>query len=151
MQRRASRKVRFEFPSLSDEPVYAQVNAPLFNWVIENLLRNALDAMDGAGLIKAEISQDHQMAQIEISDTGKGIPSSKQKLVFKPGFTTKKRGWGLGLSLAKRIIEEYHGGKIYVSKSEPGVGTTFTIRLPIGNDDVAKAKSPNEEKLETKA
>ena len=100
------------------EPINVDINAPLFNWVIENLLRNALDAMDGEGLIKAEVHLDANMVHIDISDTGKGIPSSKQKLVFKPGFTTKKRGWGLGLSLARRIIEEYHGGKIYVKKSE---------------------------------
>ncbi|MCB0665097.1 MAG: HAMP domain-containing histidine kinase [Saprospiraceae bacterium] len=132
MQRRASRKVRFEFPDSQSEAVYANINAPLFNWVIENLLRNALDAMDGEGLIKAQVHSENKTLQIDITDSGKGIPSSKQKLVFKPGFTTKKRGWGLGLSLAKRIIEEYHGGKIYVSKSEPNVGTTFTIKLPLG-------------------
>lgn len=132
MQRRASRKVRFEFPDSQSEAVYANINAPLFNWVIENLLRNALDAMDGEGLIKAQVHHENKTVQIDITDSGKGIPSSKQKLVFKPGFTTKKRGWGLGLSLAKRIIEEYHGGKIYVSKSEPNVGTTFTIKLPLG-------------------
>ncbi len=133
MKRRASRKVRFEFPDLATEAVYADINAPLFNWVIENLLRNALDAMDGEGLIRAEVHREHQMVHIDISDTGKGIPSSKTKLVFKPGFTTKKRGWGLGLSLARRIIEEYHGGRIFVKKSEANVGTTFTIKLPLAS------------------
>ena len=137
MQRRASRKVRFEFPNPASEPVYAGINAPLFNWVIENLLRNALDAMDGEGLIKAEVYRENHMVQIDISDTGKGIPASKQKLVFKPGFTTKKRGLGLGLSLARRIIEEYHGGKIYVRKSEANVGTVFTIKLPASSEKPA--------------
>ena len=140
MQRRASRKVRFEFPDPASEPVYVGINAPLFNWVIENLLRNALDAMDGEGLIKAEVYRENQIVQIDISDTGKGIPASKQKLVFKPGFTTKKRGWGLGLSLARRIIEEYHGGKIYVRKSEPNVGTVFTIKLPSSPEKPAVAE-----------
>jgi len=132
MQRRASRRVNFEFPDAATvEPIAVDLNAPLFNWVIENLLRNALDAMDGKGLIKAVVSKESNMVVIEISDTGKGIPSSKQKTVFQPGYTTKKRGWGLGLSLAKRIIEEYHMGRIYVKKSEPEVGTTFTIKLPL--------------------
>lgn len=152
MQRRASRKVKFEFPPTGSEVIYTNINAPLFNWVVENLLRNALDAMDGEGLIKAEVTKDHNMVQIDISDTGKGIPSSKQKLVFKPGFTTKKRGWGLGLSLAKRIIEEYHAGKIYVSKSEPGMGTTFTIKLPLGVAVNKEGAFSNTQKiLETKA
>lgn len=150
MQRRASRKVRFEFPDSHSEAVYANINAPLFNWVIENLLRNALDAMDGEGLIKATVTRENKLVQIDITDTGKGIPSSKQKLVFKPGFTTKKRGWGLGLSLAKRIIEEYHGGRIYVSRSEPNVGTTFTIKLPPGLKPDKVASSP-ENLLEAKS
>jgi signal transduction histidine kinase len=143
MARRASRRVRFEFPGTDLAPKYVNINAPLFNWVMENLLRNALDAMDGEGLIKAEVSEDHDMIVIDVSDTGKGIPSSKQKTVFQPGFTTKKRGWGLGLSLAKRIVEEYHQGKIYVKQSEHNIGTTFTIKLPKGDykkSTIAKAK-----------
>ena len=130
MQKRASRKVSFDFPTARKSPLYVNINAHLFNWVVENLLRNSLDAMDGEGLIKAEVKEEGQFVTIDISDTGKGIPSAQQKRVFQPGFTTKKRGWGLGLSLAKRIIENYHEGKIFVKKSEPNVGTTFTIKLP---------------------
>lgn len=130
MQRRASRRVQFDFPESNGSPLYVNINSHLFNWVIENLLRNALDAMDGQGLIKAEVNEHQDHVIIDISDTGKGITYSKQKMVFQPGFTTKKRGWGLGLSLAKRIIENYHQGKIFIKKSEPNVGTTFTIRLP---------------------
>lgn len=130
MQRRAPRKVKFHFPSVDSEPLYVRINPPLFDWVIENLLRNALDAMDGKGEISAEVTADDTDIIINISDTGKGIPSSKQKTVFEPGFTTKKRGWGLGLSLAKRIVESYHSGRIFVKNSMVDKGTTFTIKLP---------------------
>jgi two-component sensor histidine kinase len=130
MQRRAPRKMVFEFPGLAKEPLYAQLNAPLFNWVTENLIRNALDAMGGTGKISAKVSEEKGFIIIDISDTGKGIPSNKLKTVFKPGYSTKKRGWGLGLSLAKRIIESYHSGKIFVKKSQVEAGTTFTIKLP---------------------
>jgi signal transduction histidine kinase len=112
------------------EPLMVNINAPLFDWVIENLLRNSLDAMDGVGEISAIIFEDRDYVYIDVSDTGKGIPQSKFKRVFQPGFTTKKRGWGLGLSLAKRIIEDYHKGKISVKRSEPGKSTTFGIKLP---------------------
>lgn len=131
MQRRAPRKVAFDFPKPNEnEPILVQINPPLFDWVVENLLRNALDAMGGKGKITAVVYEDADYAFIDISDTGKGIPSNKFKTVFNPGFTTKKRGWGLGLSLAKRIIVEYHTGKIFVKKSSEGEGTTFTIQLP---------------------
>jgi len=130
MQRRAPRKVSFDFPGTEKTPLFAQLNAPLFNWVIENLLRNALDAMDGKGEIAAKVSDDKGFINIEISDTGKGIPSNKLKTVFQPGYSTKKRGWGLGLSLAKRIIESYHSGKIFVKFSQLNEGTTFSIKLP---------------------
>ena len=130
MQRRAPRKVSFDFPGIERTPLFAQMNAPLFNWVIENLLRNALDAMDGKGEISAKVSDDKGFINIEISDTGKGIPSNKLKTVFQPGYSTKKRGWGLGLSLAKRIIESYHSGKIFVKSSQLNEGTTFSIKLP---------------------
>lgn len=130
MEVRAPRKVSFHFPDAETVPTFVDINPPLFDWVIENLLRNALDAMEGKGQISAEIYEEGDTVNIDLSDTGKGIPSGKFKTVFQPGFTTKKRGWGLGLSLAKRIIEEYHRGKIYVKKSAPGEGTTFTIRLP---------------------
>lgn len=130
MIRRSSRKIRYVFPSVEMTPVYAQINTHLFNWVLENLIRNALDAMGSEGMIKAELNADGNMVQIDLSDTGKGIQSGQLKKVFEPGFSTKKRGWGLGLSLAKRIIENYHNGKIFVKHSKPGEGTTFTIRLP---------------------
>lgn len=130
MQRRAPRKVDFQFPA-PDTPVkWVRINPHLFEWVVENLLRNALDAMGRTGTISAEVYEDDTHVFIDVSDTGKGIPAGKQRRVFNPGYTTKKRGWGLGLSLAKRIIEEYHSGKIFVKKSEEGEGTTFTIKLP---------------------
>ena len=131
MSRRAPRKVIFEFPDQeSSGTVYGHVNVHLFHWVLENLMRNALDAMDGEGTIAAEIHEEGKYVSIDISDTGKGIPPSQIKKVFEPGFTTKQRGWGLGLSLAKRIIENYHSGRIFVKRSKPGEGTTFTIKLP---------------------
>ncbi len=111
------------------EEIAAPVNAPLFEWVIENLLRNAADAMDGSGSIIITVTDQMQFAYIDITDTGKGIPKSKFKTIFEPGFTTKQRGWGLGLSLCKRIIENYHSGKIFVKSSEPNKGTTFRIVL----------------------
>ena len=132
MQRRAARKIEFDFP----DPAQVQnvnINPPLFNWVLENLLRNALDAMDGKGKISAKVYKEKNHVCIDVSDTGKGIPTSKFKTVFKPGYSTKKRGWGLGLSLAKRIIETYHSGKIFVSKSVPREQTTFTIKLPVNH------------------
>ncbi len=131
MQRRSSRKIVYEFPDPNQEPLFLQINPPLFDWVIENLLRNALDAMGGEGKISATVTKENNMVTIDITDTGKGIPASNLKTVFKPGFTTKTRGWGLGLSLAKRIIENYHKGKIFVKESKPDKGTTFSIRLPL--------------------
>jgi anti-sigma regulatory factor (Ser/Thr protein kinase) len=130
MQRRASRKVKFDFPDVDLNQKIVSINPPLFEWVIENLLRNALDAMGSEGEISAEVYEDSQYVFVDITDSGKGIPPSNHKRVFQPGFTTKKRGWGLGLSLTKRIIEEYHGGKIFVKRSEEGKGATFTISLP---------------------
>jgi two-component sensor histidine kinase len=143
MQKRAPRKVIFDFPKLDTPPSrldrdfvpqqYAgvQMNNHLFDWVVENLLRNAIDALDeGKGTLSATIYEEPQWVCVDISDTGQGIPHNKFKTVFQPGFTTKKRGWGLGLSLAKRIIENYHGGKIFVKDSTLGKGTTFCIKLP---------------------
>jgi signal transduction histidine kinase len=145
MEKRAPRKVVFDFPKFdarqTSEPLYqadnttpyagVKLNNHLFDWVVENLIRNALDAMEeGKGTITAHIYEDGNRVAVDISDTGKGIPSSSFKSVFQPGFTTKKRGWGLGLSLGKRIIENYHGGKIFVKDSVVGKGTTFSIRLP---------------------
>jgi signal transduction histidine kinase len=105
--------------------------APLFEWVMENLIKNAFDAMEGTGNITVTTGADNINAFIEVEDTGKGIPRKNYKTVFNPGFTTKKRGWGLGLALAKRIIEQYHRGAIYVKTSTPGRGTTFRITLPL--------------------
>jgi Histidine kinase-, DNA gyrase B-, and HSP90-like ATPase len=132
MQKRSPRKVVFDFPKIEiDNPLHVKINNHLFDWVVENLLRNALDAMEtGAGKITATVSATGKFVTIDISDTGKGIPQNKFKTIFQPGYTTKKRGWGLGLSLAKRIIEDYHAGQIFVKKSAAGVGTTFTIQLP---------------------
>ena len=130
MKRRASRRINFKFPDPAASPKLVQINPPLFNWVLENLLRNALDAMGGEGTISANVYEEKDFVCIDVSDTGKGIPSSKFKTVFKPGYSTKKRGWGLGLSLAKRIIETYHSGRIFVAESLPKEKTTFTIKLP---------------------
>ena len=133
MQRRAPRKVEFIFPNpFEHDPLWVGLNVPLFDWVIENLLRNAIDAMEnGVGKITAEVYTEGRYACVDVSDTGKGIPSNRFKTVFKPGYSTKTRGWGLGLSLSKRIVDQYHGGKILVKKSEPGLGTTFTVKLPL--------------------
>lgn len=110
-------------------PVTARLNAPLFEWVIENLCKNAVDAMDGSGTLTIDLFEDAENAYIEVADTGKGLPKNVFKTVFQPGYTTKKRGWGLGLSLAKRIVEEYHKGHIFVKKSEVGKGTVFRVEL----------------------
>ncbi len=131
MERRAPKKVKFDFPDPKSQPVRVNINSHLFNWVVENLLRNALDSMESTGTITARIETNNKFAILDITDTGKGISSGNFKTIFEPGFTTKKRGWGLGLSLAKRIIEEYHRGKIFVKNSKPNVGTTFTIQLPL--------------------
>lgn len=131
IRRRASRKIVFKEPAEDTAPLIVAINPPLFNWVIENIMRNALDALEeGTGKIEWTVQQFHDYVEIDISDTGKGIPASKVKVVFEPGFTTKARGWGLGLSLAKRIIENYHKGKIFVKHSKLGEGTTFAIHLP---------------------
>jgi anti-sigma regulatory factor (Ser/Thr protein kinase) len=125
---RSSGKVIFEInnPPLD---IYGPMNVPLFEWVIENILKNAIDAMGGAGKICVNITDQQQFVYIDISDTGKGIPKSAHRTIFKPGYTTKSRGWGLGLSLSKRIIEEYHDGQIFVKSSEPNKGTIFRIVL----------------------
>ncbi|CAM1363685.1 Two-component sensor histidine kinase [Tenacibaculum litopenaei] len=125
---RSSKQLHFEFSSNTDA-TELPLNKELFGWVIENLLKNAIDAMQGKGELKLEIDDKAKFLKIRVTDTGKGIPKSQFKQVFKPGFTTKKRGWGLGLSLSKRIINDYHKGKIAVLKSEIGKGTTFEIQL----------------------
>lgn len=129
MSRRAPKRIQFSLDS-SEGLQYAKINAHLFDWVIENLYRNALDAMEADGNIETKVFLENNMVAIDITDSGKGIPSSKFKTVFQPGYSTKKRGWGLGLSLAKRIIENYHSGKIFVKDSKQNAGTTFSIRLP---------------------
>lgn len=129
MQRRFSSKVEISAHNM-DVPVRLMMVASLFEWVLENLCKNAVDAMDGKGKIDITLLDSEKAVVIEVSDTGKGMPHSMYSDVFKPGFTTKERGWGLGLSLAKRIVEEYHRGKIYVKSSEIGKGTTFRIELP---------------------
>ena len=127
---RSSKLVNFELEISNKEKIYAMINTQLFSWVIENLIKNAIDAMQGKGSIKMKISsKDDKYIVIDVSDTGKGIPKNLYNKIFDPGFTTKKRGWGLGLSLTKRIVEDYHDGKIYVKKSEIGKGTTFSAML----------------------
>ncbi|WP_315364365.1 HAMP domain-containing sensor histidine kinase [Prevotella jejuni] len=129
MDRRTSKKIEMK-TELPNEDVIINMNASLFEWVIENLCKNAVDAMGGKlGSITLRLEETDKRAIVEVSDTGKGIKKKDISNVFRPGFTTKKRGWGLGLSLAKRIVEEYHHGKIYVKSSEVGKGTTFRIEL----------------------
>lgn len=129
MKMRTSKNVSFTVEGANNGNVKGMVNVPLFEWVIENLIRNAVDAMNGNGSIKIVVSDQTQFVYIDITDTGKGISKSKYKTVFEPGYTTKQRGWGLGLSLTKRIIENYHAGKIFVKSSEIDKGTTFRIVL----------------------
>ena len=124
---RTSSKVKIITDYNPDEKVVVPVNAALFEWVIENVFKNAVDSMEGNGEITVRITETERHALIDISDTGKGIPKSAFKKIFNPGFTTKQRGWGLGLSLAKRIIEEYHNGKIFVRHSEVGKGSCIRI------------------------
>lgn len=129
MDRRTSKKIQM-IADLPDEDIIIKMNASLFEWVIENLCKNAVDAMGGeCGQIVLHLEQLDNKVVVEISDTGKGIKKKNIKNVFRPGFTTKQRGWGLGLSLAKRIVEDYHHGKIFVKSSELGKGTTFRIEL----------------------
>ena len=128
MRKRTSNKVEI-FYHVPDYDVIVKMNASLFEWVIENLCKNAVDAMEGSGKISLTLTDEAKHVIIEVSDNGKGIRKKDIKNVFKPGFTTKQRGWGLGLSLAKRIVEEYHKGRIYVKVSELGKGTTFRIEL----------------------
>ena len=128
LESRSSKQISFSFKTDKKE-IKTKLNKELFGWVIENLIKNAIDAMQGKGKLQLEISQTQKKVKIIVSDTGKGMPKKLFKQIFKPGFTTKKRGWGLGLSLSKRIIEDYHKGKIFVKKSELGKGTTFQIVL----------------------
>ncbi len=131
LQSRSPKKIKVSFEAQpGTEHLQVALNKPLFEWVIENLIRNAIDALEGnPGSISLRLSETNKYVKIEVEDTGKGIPANRQKSVFRPGFTTKRRGWGLGLSLAKRIIEEYHRGRIFVARTELGKGTTFRILL----------------------
>jgi len=129
IRKRAPGKVQFVLNTRNINEIYTMLSPPLFDWVIENLLKNALDAMEGKGTITLNIWQQEEQTFIDVTDTGKGIAKQNISKVFKPGFTTKKRGWGLGLSLSKRIIEQYHKGQLFVKQSEPGKGTTFRIVL----------------------
>ena len=128
-RRRIPRNVSLDYNGLAMAPVQACVNSALFEWVIENLLKNSLDALQGKGRIEVEISASQNWINIDVRDTGKGMPKSNFKKVFEPGFSTKTRGWGLGLSLSRRIVEDYHSGKIFVLESEIGKGTTFRVQL----------------------
>jgi len=128
LESRSSKQIAFSFLSSSDA-IYAKLNTELFGWVIENLIKNAIDAMSGKGELSVQIENNAKKIKITVADTGKGMPKKLFKQIFKPGFTTKKRGWGLGLSLSKRIVEDYHNGKIFVKKSEIDKGTTFEILL----------------------
>lgn len=129
MKRRAAGKVKFELNKYGADDLLVSLSPQLFDWVIENLLKNALDSMEGSGMIRVDLFEEPEQAVIEVTDTGKGIPRSNWNSIFTPGFTTKKRGWGLGLSLSKRIIEQYHKGALYVKHSEAGKGTTFRVVL----------------------
>jgi signal transduction histidine kinase len=128
LRSRVSSRVKIDI-STSEGVPSVLLNKPLFGWVLENLVKNAVDAMEGEGNLILETSSENDRVYIDITDSGKGIPRNRWKTVFQPGFTTKKRGWGLGLSLVKRIVENYHHGRIFVKWSEPGKGTTFRIEL----------------------
>jgi two-component system, sporulation sensor kinase D len=130
---RVSERITFELAGNTE--IRAGLNVPLFDWVIENLLKNAVNAIEDKGSIKVEISESKKQVYIDVTDTGKGIPRSKFDTVFQPGYTTRKRGWGLGLSLTKRMVENYHNGQIFVRDSEVGKGTTFRIVLKSLRDD----------------
>jgi len=127
---RASKLINFHFDTDNDMSIYAMINEQLYSWVIENLVKNAIDAMDGKGTIRIKVQpKDGKYVQVLVSDSGKGISKNLYNKIFEPGYTTKKRGWGLGLSLTKRIIEDYHDGKIQVEKSNNGSGTTMSVLL----------------------
>lgn len=128
ISRRTSNKVKISV-QMPEHPLIVKMSAPLFEWVVENLCKNAIDAMDGHGSITLTARDEEEVFSVEVADTGKGIAKNHFRSVFTPGFTTKSRGWGLGLSLAKRIVEEYHKGRIFVKSSELGKGTTFRIEL----------------------
>ncbi len=129
IKRRSPDSVTFSLNTYGETEIKAMINGPLFDWVIENLLKNGLDAMEGKGSLQINIKNETAQVTVDVIDSGKGISKQNISKVFKPGFTTKKRGWGLGLTLCKRIIEQYHKGELFVKQSEPGKGTTFRIVL----------------------
>lgn len=131
MKKRSSEQVIFQLDPANTKELNCLLSPTLFDWVLENLLKNALDAMDGKGSIQVTMTQESKLLSILVKDSGKGIPNNQWKKVFQPGFTTKKRGWGIGLSLSKRIIEQYHNGQLFVQSSELGKGTVFCIQLPL--------------------
>ena len=128
IQSRSFKQIKFDFIA-DDKPIYVDLNLQLYSWVIENLVKNAIDAMQGKGALSITVKQENSTAIIIVTDSGKGISKRLYKKIFNPGYTTKRRGWGLGLSLTKRIIEDYHKGRIFVKKSEIGKGTTFQIEM----------------------
>jgi signal transduction histidine kinase len=129
LKTRSSNRVTFKTSFSGTDFIETPLNAALFSWVIENLCKNAIDAMENSGTITIDLKEKENQIYIDVTDTGKGVPKSQFKTIFQPGYSTKKRGWGLGLSLAKRIIENYHDGKIFIKWSEIGKGTTFRIIL----------------------
>jgi signal transduction histidine kinase len=129
LQSRTSEKVQFNLHFGDLDELYVPLNLTLFEWVVENICKNAIDAMDGSGQIDLVLRDQNQVVYLDITDTGKGIQKSNYQVIFQPGYTTKPRGWGLGLSLVKRIVENYHNGKIFVRTSEINKGTTFRIVL----------------------
>ena len=135
-RRRIPRNVTLTYNGLAMSPIKVSINAALFEWVVENLMKNSLDALQGQGSIDVEVGESGDMVYVDVSDSGKGIPKGNWTRIFEPGFTTKTRGWGLGLSLSRRIIEEYHKGKIAVVRSEPGRGTTIRVTLKRREGDV---------------
>jgi len=133
LESRVSKKIDTSLESSIDKDLKLLVNTQLLSWVIENLIRNAIDAIEGPGFVKLELTDQGKNIRLDVIDSGKGVPKAQQSAVFRPGFTTKKRGWGLGLSLAKRIVEDYHKGKITIAQSELGKGTIFRVMLPKTN------------------
>lgn len=131
IRKRSSSRVSFELDAGGLAELRSPVSPPLFEWVVENILKNALDSMEGEGRIELRIRRMGNQACIDISDSGKGIPGHVGERIFQPGFTTKKRGWGLGLTLSKRIVEQYHKGRLFVVQTESGKGTTFRIQIPL--------------------
>ena len=129
MRTRTSSRITIDDSALQNVKRTVMLNAPLLRWVFENLLKNAVDAISGEGTISLQIHENEHDVMLDISDTGKGIESAAQRRIFEPGFTSKERGWGLGLPLAKRIVEQYHRGKLILKQSQPGIGTTFRIVL----------------------